>query len=297
MTTFREICDTLGSDPREEPVSDQPLEGVSTLGDPRPRTLSFSTGWDQYVEATVRALPETSFIVPPQAPPLANVVRHPKPRLAFAQALRAHFAESAAGHVAPTAVVGPDAVVGSNVTLGHFSVIEDGATIGDGCVVGHHTVIAKGVTLAEGVSVGTHCSIGGAGFGFEHDDDGRPLRILHLGGVQIGSGTEIGNHVSIARGTIVDTRIGEHVKIDDTVFIAHNVVVGDNTFIIAGAEISGSVTIGKDVWISPEATVINKITIGDRALVGIGAVVLRNVRENTVVAGVPAKERGQRFPD
>ena len=228
MTTFRQIFDTLGSDERDEPVADQPLEGVSTLGDPRTahpvvlHRLGPVRGGDR------PALPETSFIVPPEAPPLPNVVRHPKPRLAFAQALRAHFAESAAGHVASTAVVGADAVLGSNVTLGHFTVIEDGATIGDGCVVGHHTVIGKGVTLAEGVSIGTHCSIGGPGFGFEHDDDGRPLRILHLGGVQIGSGTEIGNQVSIARGTIVDTRIGEHVKIDDTVFIAHNVVVGDN---------------------------------------------------------------------
>ena len=65
---------------------------------------------------------------------------------------------------------------------------------------------------------------------------------------------------------------------------------------IAGAEISGSVTIGERVWISPEVTVINKVSIGDDALVGIGAVVVRDVEANTVVAGVPAKPRGQRHP-
>ncbi len=294
MTTSGEVARTLGSD---APVDDLELDGVSTLGDPRPGTLSFSTRWDDYVEATVRQFPQTLFIVPPEAPALDNVVHHARPRLGYAQALRAHFAQSAAGEIAPTAVVSPSATIGSNVTIGHFCVVEDGASIGDGCVIGHHTVVGGAVRLAEGVSVGTHCSLGGAGFGFEHDETGRPLRITHLGGVEIGAGTEIGNHVSIARGTIVDTRIGEHVKIDDTVFIAHNVVVGDNTFIIAGAEISGSVTIGKVVWISPEVSVINKVSIGDRALVGIGAVVVRDVAPNTIAAGVPAKERGPRFPD
>ena len=63
---------------------------------------------------------------------------------------------------------------------------------------------------------------------------------------------------------------------------------------IAGAEISGSVVIGRDVWISPEVAVINKVSIGDGALVDIGAVVVRDVEPNTVVAGVPAKRMGDR---
>ena len=128
------------------------------------------------------------------------------------------------------------------------------------------------------------------------DDEGHPVRLGHMGGVVIGSDVEIGSHVSIAQGTIEPTVISDHAKIDDCVFIAHNVHVGKSSFVIAGAEISGSVTIGERVWISPEVTVINKVSIGDDALVGIGAVVVRDVEENTVVAGVPAKPRGQRYP-
>ena len=87
------------------------------------------------------------------------------------------------------------------------------------------------------------------------------------------------------------------VKIDDCVFIAHNCFVDEASYLIAGAEISGSVTIGKRVWVSPEATVINKVSIGDDALVGIGAVVTRNVPANSVVSGVPAKVLRDRYDD
>jgi serine acetyltransferase len=83
------------------------------------------------------------------------------------------------------------------------------------------------------------------GFGFETDDSGRPIWIGHMGGVVIGGDVEIGVHCSIAQGTTEPTRIHDHVKIDDRVFIAHNVCVGEKSFIIAGAEISGSVDVGR----------------------------------------------------
>ena len=129
------------------------------------------------------------------------------------------------------------------------------------------------------------------------DDMGVPVRIGHRGGVVIGADVEVGAHVSIAQGTIEPTVIHDHVKIDDCVFIAHNVTVGRASYVIAGAEISGSVTVGERVWISPEATVINGVTIGDDALVGIGSVVVKDVRDGDIVAGVPARPRGSRLPD
>jgi len=123
---------------------------------------------------------------------------------------------------------------------------------------------------------------------------GRVIRIGHMGGVVIGDEVEIGAHCSIAQGTIEPTQIHDHVKIDDCVFIAHNVCIGENSYIIAGAEISGSADIGRGVWISPEVAVINGVSIGDGAFVGIGAVVIRDVEPDTVVAGVPAKPMGHR---
>ncbi len=218
------------------------------------------------------------------------------PRLAYALAVRDCLRDEAEPEVASTAAVSDGAKIGDRVSIGHFCVIEDGVEIADGAFIDHHVVLRTGVSVGERTRIGSHTSVGGPGFGFEMDDEGHPVRLGHMGGVVIGSDVEIGSHVSIAQGTIEPTVISDHAKIDDCVFIAHNVHVGKSSFVIAGAEISGSVTIGERVWISPEVTVINKVSIGDDALVGIGAVVVRDVEENTVVAGVPAKPRGQRYP-
>ena len=57
-----------------------------------------------------------------------------------------------------------------------------------------------------------------------------------------------------------------------------------------GLETSKPITIGNSVWIGAHATICGGVTIGDHAVIGAGAVVLRDVPENTIVAGVPAKK-------
>ena len=96
-------------------------------------------------------------------------------------------------------------------------------------------------------------------------------------------------HGAVARGTIEDTRIDDHVKIDDHVFIAHNVQIGEGSFVIAGAEVSGSVQLGKRVWVAPQVTILNKVKVGDNATLGIGAVVRKDVEAGSTVAGNPAR--------
>jgi UDP-3-O-[3-hydroxymyristoyl] glucosamine N-acyltransferase len=105
----------------------------------------------------------------------------------------------------------------------------------------------------------------------------------------MGNNIEVGALTCICRGTIDDTLIGDNVKIDDHVFIAHNVQIGENSVVIAGAEVSGSVKIGKNSWIGPQSTIINGVEIGESSMVGIGAVVTKPVTNNVIVAGNPAK--------
>jgi UDP-3-O-[3-hydroxymyristoyl] glucosamine N-acyltransferase len=292
MATFKDVANALGQELERDTV----LDGVSASSAPRPHTLSFVRQWSDESAGTVASHPDTLFIVPEDSPPGPNVLRVRNPRLAYALAVRDCLRAEAEPEIAATAAVAPGASVGSRVSIGHFAVIEDGVEIADGAVIDHHVVLRTGVRVGERTRIGSHTSIGGPGFGFEMDDEGRPVRLGHMGGVQIGSDVEIGSHVSIAQGTIEPTVIEDHVKIDDCVFIAHNVTVGKASFVIAGAEISGSVTIGERVWISPEVTVINKVSIGDDALVGIGAVVVKSVDPGVIVAGVPAKPRGPRYP-
>jgi UDP-3-O-[3-hydroxymyristoyl] glucosamine N-acyltransferase LpxD len=296
MTTFADVIRVLGGT-SEDPT---PIGGVSSSADPRAETLSFMTRWTSGSQDVVDDNPTTLFLIPADAEPSgspSNVFRVERPRLAYALALRDALHREGNPTIASTAVVDDSAEIGEGVDIGHFCVIEPGVVIGDGTRIDHHVVLKTGVQLGRGVRIASHTSVGGHGFGFEMDDDGVPVRIGHRGGVVIGDEVEIGHQCSIAQGTIEPTTIGDHVKIDDCVFIAHNVQIGRSSYVIAGAEISGSVTIGERVWISPEVTVINKVTIGDDALVGIGAVVVKDVDPNTIVAGVPAKPRGPRHPE
>lgn len=105
---------------------------------------------------------------------------------------------------------------------------------------------------------------------------------------------EIGNNVCIDRAVLGSTVIGENVKIDNLVHIAHGVVIGENSLIIANSMIAGSCEIGKNVWVSPSVSVIQNTQIEDNALLGMGSVVIRNVDANTIVAGVPAKKTKDR---
>nr|GFC80477.1 probable UDP-3-O-acylglucosamine N-acyltransferase 2, mitochondrial isoform X1 [Tanacetum cinerariifolium] len=74
--------------------------------------------------------------------------------------------------------------------------------------------------------------LGGEGFGFANEK-GVWQKIAQIGGVTIGDDVEIGVNTAIDRGAMDDTRIGNGVKLDNQIQIAHNVQVGDHTAMAA----------------------------------------------------------------
>lgn len=221
--------------------------------------------------------------------PNATVIASSKPRLDFARTLGRFFMVSKRLGVHSTAMISQKARIGRDVSIGPNVFIEAGVEIGDFVTIGANVVICDGTRIGDRTRVKPNTVIGEDGFGFEYDEEGVPVRIPHLGGVTIGNDVEIGSIVVIARGTLDDTVIEDHAKIDDHVFIAHNVRVGKSSVVIAGAQVSGSVAIGAGAWIGPQSTVRDQVQIGARAFVGIGAVVVGDVPTNTVVAGNPAR--------
>ena len=217
------------------------------------------------------------------------------PRLAFAQVVQEFFVPKAAPGIASTARLANDVVLGKQVSIGEFCVIGDDVRIGNHTTIAHHVVVRSGTRIGSHCIIKSHTVIGEDGFGFDFDAAGRPIRVPHVGIVEIGDHVEIGAHNSIARATLDRTIIEDFVKTDDQVHISHNVRIGANTLVIAGAEISGSTVIGKGVWIGPNAAIIDKVHIGDSALVGIGSVVTKDVPQNSVVAGNPAVRIRSRF--
>jgi len=205
------------------------------------------------------------------------------PRLTFARAL--HWLEANNYFTE----YNQDAKIHPSVKIGQFVSIGRNVEIGEGTVILPNVVIHNGVTIGKRCMIKSGTVIGQDGFGFERDENQVPFRIPHVGTVVIGDDVEIGSLNTVCRGTLRDTVIGNNVKIDDHVHVAHNVQIGAKTYVIACAELSGGVVIGEEAWISPQSSIKEQLKIGKGAMVGLGAVVLKDVPEYKTVVGNPAR--------
>jgi len=205
-----------------------------------------------------------------------------------------------------TAVVSEKARIGTGVSVGAYVVIEDGVKIGNNVIIYPHTFIGReshigddstvyaNVSVCEGVIIGKrvviHCNsvIGDDGFGYLQVE-GRHKKIPQIGIVEIGDDVEIGSMVTVCRAALDKTIIGSGVKIDNHSHIAHNVIIGENTMLIAYAKIAGSARIGKNVLIAEDVGVTDHATIGDGCVVGGGSNVYKSLEAGSVVWGSPAK--------
>ncbi len=208
----------------------------------------------------------------------------------------------------PTAVIGKNVKIGKDVSIQPYTVIEDGVVIGDRTVIGAcgyighytkigedcfiypHVIIRERITIGNRVNIHSGTVIGGDGFGFA-TVKGIHQKIPQIGTVEIGDDVEIGSNVTIDRARFEKTYIGNGVKIDNLVQIAHNVVIGDNTIIVAQVGISGSTSICNNVIIAGQAGLIGHIEVGDNVIIGGKAGVTKNVPPNTHVSGFPAREK------
>ena len=189
--------------------------------------------------------------------------------------------------------IGPQVVIGRRVTVGDQVWLHPGVVIGDRVAMGDDVIIHPNVTIADGTVIGSRVIIhsgtviGSDGFGFAPDGTVYH-KIPHTGIVQIDDDVEIGANNTIDRGTFGKTRIGQGVKTDNLVHVAHNVTVGENTVLVAQVGISGSVTIGKNAVLAGQAGIAGHLSIGDRATVGPQTGVGKSVPDGQIVsAGIP----------
>ena len=212
------------------------------------------------------------------------------PRLAFAKVVQHFFDEKTTPFIHPTVVVAEDAVIHPSVSIGAYCVVESGVSIGEGTVIKNHVVISDNVKIGKFCYIKSGAVIGEEGFGFDFEEDKTPVRLPHLGSVEIGDYVEIGSNTTVARGTLDNTVIGSHTKIDDLVLIAHNANLGDSNIVAGCADISGSVKIANHCWIGPNAVVQEKILIGDESFIGMGSIVRQNVECNKSIVPIESLE-------
>jgi UDP-3-O-[3-hydroxymyristoyl] glucosamine N-acyltransferase len=127
--------------------------------------------------------------------------------------------------------------------------------------------------------------------------EGKLINIKHYGGIRIGKNVKIGPNTVIGKGVIKgeNTIIKDNVTIGYNCCIGHHSIIGSGSIIVDGAKLGGSVIIGKNCWIGLGAIINDHIEIGGNCLIGSGAVVIKNVENNSVAVGNPARIIRQTF--
>lgn len=116
------------------------------------------------------------------------------------------------------------------------------------------------------------------------------VRAIHPS-AQLARGVKIGAGTVVMAGAVInsDAFIGSNVIINSRTSIDHDCIIGDDTHIAPGVTLCGTVTVGEGTFICAGATVIPNLTIGANVVVGAGATVIRDVPDNVVVVGTPAR--------
>lgn len=213
-------------------------------------------------------------------------------------------------HIHPTAVIAEDVVLGNQIFVGPYVVIESGCRIGDNSIlksnihigrdveIGNHTYIHPHVTVYDHCKIGNHVSIhastviGSDGFGYTLDEE-HHLKIPHIGNVIIRDNVEIGANSVIDRATLGSTIIGEGTKIDNLVQIAHSVKLGKHNILCAFTGIAGSTSSGDHVIFAANVGVSDHVRIDDGVILGARAGVppKKHLKQGNIYLGSPARPK------
>lgn len=257
-------------------------------------SISWVKEQTNYKDGTLTGLNNVIIVTKPSVSIIDNenqngFILYEDPKKVFFSVLNFFFSqESYKDYISPKSVVETKAL-GKDVYIGHNCYIGKNVTIDDNVVIKNNVSIEGTVKIGKNTIIHSGVVIGSDGFGYYQNSEGKNIKVPHYGGVTIGQDVEIGANTCIDRGTLDDTNIGDNVKIDNLCHIAHNCIIKDNSSVIALSMLGGSAVLEKNSYIAPAAVVKNQLHIGENSLVGMGSVVVKDVEENTVVAGVPAK--------
>jgi len=159
----------------------------------------------------------------------------------------------------------PGCVIGDGVAIGSDSTLYPNVVIYPNCIVGERAVIHAGAV------------IGSDGFGFARDGE-LWIKIPQIGRVVIGDDVEIGANTSIDRGALDDTVIGNGVKLDNQIQIAHNVTIGDHSAMAGCVGVAGSTKIGRRCTVGGAGMIVGHLDIADDVHVSAGTMVTKNLR-------------------
>lgn len=191
------------------------------------------------------------------------------------------------------AYIGAFAYVGKNVQLGKGVQIYPHVYIGDNVRIGDNTILYSGVKVYYNCVVGNDCIlhagvvVGSDGFGFEPDAKGVNQKLPQIGNVIIEDDVEIGANTTVDRAMMGSTIIRRNAKIDNLVQVAHNVEVGESTFLCSQVGIAGSSKIGGHCILAGQVGVAGHLEIADDCVFGAQSGIPSSVRKAGMYQGSP----------
>ena len=313
--TVAQVAQITGS---EAPtLQDQPITALCSLEDAHEGGLCYLTSLEK--AEMLKDLKASALLVPESAKdkklPFNGALLYAKnPEWAFILLMKyvdAQHQKHTPG-IHPTAVISQSAKLGNNVSVGAYTVVEDGAQIGDNtvifpqCYIGKDVVIGKNCYIYPQVVIREECvlkdyvilqagaKIGSDGFGFTFHE-GRHQKIPQIGNVVLGNDVEIQSNTCIDRAKISSTVIGDNTKIDNLVQVGHNVHVGMSSIMCAQVGVAGTTEIGNGVILAGQVGLAGHMTIGDRAQVGAQSGVMSSIPAGQTYFGYPAMPQREAF--
>lgn len=181
------------------------------------------------------------------------------------------------------------AKIGRNCTILPGAYIGGDVEIGNNCYIGSGARLVGEVHIGNNVVIRENSVIGADGLSTDRDDNGRALTMTQFGGVVIEDDVKIGALTVIARGAIDNTIIKRGSKIDNSSFISHNVVIGEDTFIVGETFMFGSSSTGNQAYISGNCAIRDGRHIGSKTIIGMGSNVVDDIADGKTVKGNPAR--------
>ena len=309
VLTAQQISQVTGGELKGNPRAE--VTDVSSIEETREGTLSFLSE-AKYLpllsETRASVVIVSRSVLPEEFTTSATIVIVENARVAMAQLLSVVSAAmnprrsgieqpvymSEGVQIPDDVYIGAFAYIGKNVKIGRNVQIYPQCYIGDNVTLGDNTILYAGVKIYHDCHVGADCIlhsgvvIGADGFGFESDNNGVNLKIEQIGNVIIEDDVEIGANSTVDRAMIGSTIIRRNAKIDNLVQVAHNVEVGEGTYMCAQVGVAGSTKIGSHCILAGQVGVAGHLQIVDNCVFGAQTGVPSSVKKPGMYMGYPA---------
>jgi UDP-3-O-[3-hydroxymyristoyl] glucosamine N-acyltransferase len=287
---------------------DLEITGVAGIREAQPGELTFLAN-RRYYPALKETRASAIVIAREEGPVPIAALRSENPYLDFARAVGL-FHEKAryAPGIHPTAVVAPSAKIGQGAHIGPYCFVDEdaeigrkavlhsfvtvyrGARIGDDFFAHSHVTIREGCRIGDRVILQNGAVIGGDGFAFAKQGDGRWHKILAAGSTVIEDDVEIQANSAVDRATVGETRIARGAKIDNLVQVGHGCHVGEDALLCGQVGLAGSTVIGKGCILAGQAATAGHLTLGDGAILTAQSAVSHDVPAGAVYSGSPGAD-------